>query len=197
MARLFIELEGVKSGPRELNWGVTRVGRGVENDIVIDHPSVSYHHCELQLGLDFLVVRDCGSTNGTFINGAPIREARLEPNQPLRFGQVPVTVEWSQEQVVVPEIQAPKRAASVELGEGVLSCLKHNTLPAVWHCGKCDKYFCHGCIHDVHLVGRPPRRLCPDCSAPVAVAPWADGSRRKQSLWGRIKKTFSRTVKVS
>ena len=196
MARLFIELEGVKSGPKELNWGITRVGRGPDNDVVIDHASVSYHHCELQLGLDFLVVRDCGSTNGTFVNGARITEARMEPGQDLRMGQVVVTVEWSQQQVVVPQPEAPRLPASVALGDGVLSCLRHNTLPAVWHCPKCDKFFCHGCIHDVHLVGRAPRRLCPECSAPVEVAPWADAGRKKKTLWGRIKKTFSRTVRV-
>ena len=196
MARLFIQLEGSNIGPKELNWGITRIGRGSDNDVVIDHPSISYHHCEVQLGLDFLLVRDRGSTNGTFINGQPVTEARLESGQTLRFGQVSVTVEWSQAQVVVPQVEGPRIAASVDLGDGVLSCLKHSIIPAVWHCPKCDKFFCHGCIHDVHLVGRPPRRLCPECSAPVELAPWADSGKKKKSLWGRIKKTFSRTVRV-
>jgi hypothetical protein len=196
MAKIFIQQEGAAVLPKELNWGITRIGRGGDNDIVIDHSSVSYHHCELELGLDYLVVRDCGSTNGTFVNGRRVADARLEPGQPIRFGQVPATVEWSCEEVHVPEIQAPKLAASIELESGVWSCLKHETVPASWVCPKCEKYFCTGCTRDVHLVGRPSRRTCAECGGPVQLAPWADGRRKKQSLWGRIKKTLSRTMRM-
>jgi len=196
MARLFIHTEGTTASPKELNLGITRLGRGEDNDIVVDHASVSYHHCEFELGLDSLVVRDCGSTNGTFINNQPVKEARLEPGQTLRFGQVAATVDWSRGQVNVPKIEAPQLAACVPLGNDVLSCLKHAAVPASWHCPKCDQYYCTGCTHDVHLVGRPSRRTCADCGVAVELAPWADARSKKQSLWGRIKKTFSRTVKV-
>ena len=196
MARLFIQTDGTTTSPRELNLGVTRVGRGADNDIVVSHASVSYHHCELELGLDFLVVRDCGSTNGTFINDQPVKESRLEPGQALRFGQVAARVDWSRNEVNVPKIETPKLAASVSLGNDVLSCVKHEAVPASWYCPKCDHYFCTRCTHDVHLVGRPSRRTCADCGVAVELAPWADGRPKKQSLWGRIKKTFSRTVKV-
>ena len=196
MARLFIQTDGITASPKELNWGVTRIGRGADNDIVLNHASVSYHHCELELGLDYLIVRDCGSTNGTFINHQPVKEARLELGESLRFGQVAATVDWSRDQVNVPKLEVPKLAASVALGNDVLSCAKHDTVPSSWHCPKCDQYFCTRCTHDVHLVGRPSRRTCGDCGVAVELAAWADGRPKKQSLWGRIKKTFSRTVKV-
>jgi hypothetical protein len=196
MARLFIQTDGITASPRELNWGITRIGRGEDNDIILNHASVSYHHCQLELGLDSLLVRDCGSTNGTFVNDRPVQEARLENGQTLRFGQVAATVEWARDQVNVPKIETPKLAASVALGDAVLSCLRHDAVPSSWHCPKCDHYFCTRCIHDVHLVGRPSRRTCPDCGVAVELAPWADVRKQKQSLWGRIKKTFSRTTRV-
>lgn len=196
MARLFIQLEGANIGSKELNWGITRIGRGSENDVVISHASVSYNHCEIELGLDFLLVRDCRSTNGTFVNGSRITEARVDPGQTLRLGEVPVTVEWSRDQVTVPKVEAPKLPESVPLGEGILSCLKHVTVPAVWLCPKCEKFYCNACTRDVHLVGRPSRKMCPVCSTPVELAPWADGRPKKKSIWGRIKKTFSRTMRV-
>jgi hypothetical protein len=180
----------------ELKWGVTRVGRGADNDLVLDHASISYHHCELELALDSLVVRDCGSTNGTFLNGQPVREARLESGQTLRIGQISATVDWTQAQVTVPTVEAPKLAASTALGDGVLSCLQHATVPASWHCPKCDQYFCTGCTRDVHLVGRPSRRTCAQCGEAVEPAPWAGPRKARQTVWGRIKKAFSRTVKV-
>src|SRR5438552_14102951 len=113
MATLCVQSEGIKAGPYEFNWGITRVGRGPDNDVVINHASVSYHHCELDLGLDFLIVRDCRSTNGTFINGQEITEARFEPGQNLRLGQVAVKVEWSREAVVVPKVEVPRPPESV------------------------------------------------------------------------------------
>ena len=196
MARLLIQSEGISIGPRELNWGITRLGRGSENDVVINHPSISYHHCELELGLDFVLVRDCVSTNGTFINDGRIKEARLDAGQVLRLGQVVVSVEISRDPIAVPKVEAPRVPESVPLGDGVLSCLKHTTIPAVWHCSKCGKFYCTACTRDVHLVGRPSRKLCPACSVAVELAPWADGKPRKKSIWGRIKKSFSRTSRV-
>ena len=193
---LFIQQDGVAVSPRELNLGITRVGRGANNDVIINHGSVSSHHCDLELGPDFVIVRDCDSTNGTFINDHRVKEARLEPGQSLRFGQVMATIEWSRDRVNVPELAPPKMAASVVLGDGVFSCLKHEAVSASWHCPRCNHYLCTGCTHDVHLVGRPSRRTCPDCGGAVDLAPWASGRSKKQSLWSRIKKTFNRTVRV-
>ena len=66
-----------------------------------------------------------------------------------------VGIEISRDQVSVPKVEAPKLPESVPLGEGVLSCLKHPTIPAVWHCSKCGKFYCTACTRDVHLVGQP------------------------------------------
>jgi hypothetical protein len=196
MARLFIQAEGGSAVPRELNWGLTRIGRGSDNDIVISHPSISYHHCEFELGLDFLILRDCDSTNGTFVGDQKIKEVRLEPGQTLRFGQVNVTFEWSKEQVVVPEVEVKRAPESVDLGDGMMSCRLHVTVPSAWHCQKCEQFFCTGCTRDVHLVGRPSRKTCSLCGAPVERTPWADGKARKQSIWGRVKRALSRTMRV-
>ena len=196
MARLVIESEGANASPRELNWGLTRIGRGSDNDVVISHPSVSYHHCELELGLDFVILRDCGSTNGTFVNEQPIKEVRLEPGQNLRVGQIVARVEWSREPVAVPKIEVQRPPESVALEDGVLSCRNHSTVSAVWHCRKCDKFFCLSCARGVNLVGRPEHKLCPMCSGHLELAPWARGKGRKKSIWGRLKRAFSRTMRM-
>ena len=105
MAKISFRHNGASLGFRELNWGITRLGRANDNDIKVDHPSLSSHHCEIELGLDFLVIRDCGSTNGSFLDGQRFTETRLEPGQALRFGDVEVTVERSLEAVSVPAIE--------------------------------------------------------------------------------------------
>ncbi len=67
--------------------GVT-VGKAPENDLVIDHPTVSRNHLVVRRQGDRFLVQDLGSTNGTFIDGAQVREAYLRPGALLEVGDV-------------------------------------------------------------------------------------------------------------
>ena len=44
------------------------IGRGRENDLVLDEPSVSKQHARLALELEGLVLSDTGSLNGVYVN---------------------------------------------------------------------------------------------------------------------------------
>lgn len=44
------------------------VGRKPDNDIVIDNPAISSHHCKIVMKGDTYYVEDLESTNGTFVN---------------------------------------------------------------------------------------------------------------------------------
>ncbi|MBI4062786.1 MAG: FHA domain-containing protein [Elusimicrobia bacterium] len=56
------------------------VGRKDDNDIVIDNPAVSGHHCKIFLQGDGYFVEDLNSTNGTFVNEKKIIRAGLKTN---------------------------------------------------------------------------------------------------------------------
>src|SRR6266566_4681547 len=88
MSRLLIQRGA--SGTQEivLKPGANRLGRNEQNDLPINDPTVSGFHCEIAFEQDTVIVRDLGSTNGTFINSVPIRQAILEPGQTLRLGRV-------------------------------------------------------------------------------------------------------------
>ena len=45
-----------------------------DNEIVIDHPSVSAYHAELRLHGQKLAIKDLNSQNGTFVNDEKITE---------------------------------------------------------------------------------------------------------------------------
>ncbi|SPE54263.1 putative FHA domain containing protein [Verrucomicrobia bacterium] len=72
----------------QLRQGVNRLGRGFASDFKIEEPSVSGSHCEIMISNGTAIIRDLGSTNGTYINRAPIKEAALKPGQTIHLGGV-------------------------------------------------------------------------------------------------------------
>src|SRR6185295_5331687 len=76
--------------------GNHRVGRADGNDLCMPDGSVSSAHCEIALDPSGnLVVRDLGSTNGTFIEGQRVREALVQPGQHLGLGNLEMVFENS------------------------------------------------------------------------------------------------------
>src|SRR6516164_9365692 len=65
-----------------------KVGKASDNDLVIDHPTVSRNHLVLKRQGDRFLVQDLDSTNGTFLDGAQVREAYLRPGALLEIGDV-------------------------------------------------------------------------------------------------------------
>jgi len=69
--------------------GVTTVGRQDDCQLRIKSSQVSRRHCELFEKKGLLLVKDLGSSNGTFVNGKKIQEQRvLEPGDELTIGQI-------------------------------------------------------------------------------------------------------------
>lgn len=63
-----------------------RVGRVGGNDLQVNHSSVSAEHARLETrDGDLVDVVDCGSTNGTFVNGIRVDRKQLMPGDLLRF----------------------------------------------------------------------------------------------------------------
>ena len=53
------------------------LGRGTDCDLRLVDPGVSRHHAELRVEDGEVVLVDLGSTNGTFVNGQPVRRVTL------------------------------------------------------------------------------------------------------------------------
>jgi len=77
-------------GEYPLRRGVTRLGRGVDADIRIDDGGVSRHHADVIVGTD-TVLRDLGSTNGTYVNGVQVSETLLRDGATIRIGSTTLT----------------------------------------------------------------------------------------------------------
>src|SRR5690349_14911585 len=64
------------------------VGRAPSSDIPIIDPTISRRHAELHSTDKGFVIRDLGSSNGTFVNGSRIETGRATPGDLISFGKV-------------------------------------------------------------------------------------------------------------
>jgi adenylate cyclase len=64
------------------------VGRAVTSDVPIYDPTISRRHAEITLVAGGVRVKDLGSSNGTFLNGARITQADAAANDVVTFGKV-------------------------------------------------------------------------------------------------------------
>jgi predicted component of type VI protein secretion system len=70
----------------ELVDDLVTIGRGPDNTIIINNPSVSARHAQLQSTGETYQLKDLGSTNGTHVNGKPVTETLLSFDDRIRFG---------------------------------------------------------------------------------------------------------------
>jgi pSer/pThr/pTyr-binding forkhead associated (FHA) protein len=64
------------------------IGRAPDNMIVIDDPSVSSRHAQMELVGETYRLKDLESTKGTKVNGVPITETVLRFEDRIRFGAI-------------------------------------------------------------------------------------------------------------
>ncbi len=88
MPKLIFEDKGVVSLEAILSLDEMSVGRGRDNDIQLFHASVSRRHSLLLRDGSGYRITDLRSKNGTYINGARIREVRLKSGDIVEFGSI-------------------------------------------------------------------------------------------------------------
>jgi predicted component of type VI protein secretion system len=92
MAKLVVNPGTSQAKMFELAPGTYMVGRAAGNEIRIEDASISAIHAQIVVRGGAVIVKDVGSTNGTFINGAPVKQGELRPGQSLRLGWVDMTL---------------------------------------------------------------------------------------------------------
>jgi pSer/pThr/pTyr-binding forkhead associated (FHA) protein len=98
------------------------IGRQQGCDVRIPLPAVSREHCELRVENNALVVRDLGSSNGTFVNRVRVQDEALEPGDLLAVGPAVFVVRINGEPVEIDaatqyaEGAGPKPVAAAKPG---------------------------------------------------------------------------------
>jgi len=74
------------------DWSIKKptvtIGRGSDNDLHLDHPSVSHSHCKIIYKDRQYYITDLNSSNGTSVNGKKIHEKELSNNDAIQLGKV-------------------------------------------------------------------------------------------------------------
>jgi hypothetical protein len=89
-AYLLVHTDGAEPVEFELGGALIGVGRASDNDLIVDDPLVSRHHCQLKLQHGAYSLADLGSRNGSLVNGQPVSEVALGPGDLIRIGSTEI-----------------------------------------------------------------------------------------------------------
>lgn len=122
------------------------IGRAADNNVTLDHPTVSNHHARLSWSGGLLYVEDLSSANGTYVDGARVKTGRTRPGADLRVGDIEVP--WSHEGL----------RALLKAGAGARTLVMPTKHTRTFVCGACG-----------HVGPLPPGELtdrftCPSCN---------------------------------
>ncbi len=185
MAKLLVKTDGLGLRALVLRLGVNRVGRDPDCEFCLEHPTISLVHCELALSNDGVYVRDCQSTNGTFINGSPVLEAWLDAGQNLRLGDVELFVESTEANIAIPKYERPRQILPppVVLPDGVVTCRRHPQSAATFRCPACKEVMCNACVHVLRRRGGPPHFSVHHLQQQMRADPGRAAEKEKGLLW--------------
>jgi FHA domain len=151
-----------------------RIGRGYNNDVIVDDPYVAPEHLRLfrdEAGQ--LVVEDLGSANGVYLNGSAQRLARIivDGKEPIRIGRTFLRIREGSFAVAPERLGGPERRGWPIVLAAVLSVLLLGlSMSRLWL----------GQTSEV----QPTTYLAPLLSLVVTVLAWA-------GLWALLSRVFS------
>ena len=87
MAKLILSLEGSVIKEVALDKERVTIGRKPQNDVQIENLAVSGEHACIVTILNDSFLEDLGSTNGTLVNGNPIKKHILQNNDVIEIGK--------------------------------------------------------------------------------------------------------------
>jgi hypothetical protein len=89
-AYLLVSTRGSRPVQFDLGGHLIGIGRASDNDVIVDDPMVSRHHCQLRLQHGAYSFADLGSRNGSSVNGQAVSQIALGPGDVIRVGDTEI-----------------------------------------------------------------------------------------------------------
>ena len=136
--RLFIKSPGQEERVYDMADGSVTIGRDRTAEIPVEDRTLSRRHCRVYVGADGWRVTDLGSRNGTFLNGSPILDDRLEAGDSVELGETKITAYFPEgdgsetldeadlESILARAMKQPKARAATVAG-------RHREIRALTH----------------------------------------------------------------
>lgn len=103
MPKLILSMDGLVLKEIVLNKERITIGRKPHNDIQIDNLAISGEHASITTILSDAFLEDRNSTNGTYVNGQPVKKHALQNNDVVELGKY--RLKYLGEDPVVAEAQ--------------------------------------------------------------------------------------------
>lgn len=108
MPKLQLQFHGALIKELTITKTETTVGRSPDNDIAIDNPAVSGHHCRIGIDGDTYFVEDLNSTNGIYVNDEKTPKSDLKHDDVITvFKHTIKFLDDSSEAVELVEAETP------------------------------------------------------------------------------------------
>ena len=87
MPKLILSMDGLVLKEIALDKERISIGRKADNDVQIDNLAISGHHAVITTLKNDAFLEDRNSTNGTYVNGQPVKKHVLQPNDVIELGK--------------------------------------------------------------------------------------------------------------
>ncbi len=122
MAKLILSMDGLVLKEIPLIKERTSIGRKPHNDIQIDNLAISGEHAVIVRILNDSFLEDLNSTNGTYVNGQPVKKHFLQNNDVIELGkyklkfvvEAPLQAGAEYEKTMVLRPEALRKAAEAQ-----------------------------------------------------------------------------------
>jgi pSer/pThr/pTyr-binding forkhead associated (FHA) protein len=117
MTKLIVTLNGVVQQEFSSNKPRINIGRRKTNDLFLDHLTVSGQHAAIDATLNGVFILDLGSTNGTKVNGQPIKKHFLQNEDVIEIGKYKVQFFVETTQPIIPAVKTEKASVAPSVAQ--------------------------------------------------------------------------------
>lgn len=119
MAKIIVSLNGAVLQEINISKECLKIGRHPHNDVVIENRAVSGHHAVITVGPKDVELEDLNSTNGTLVNGQPIKRHFLQDRDVIEMAKYKIQYLADAKPEAPPVEKSSASAAMIKVLNGV------------------------------------------------------------------------------